>query len=125
LLFVFVDERDLRPLFFFAHTGPRAVKAVCRRYAGKPTPRRRVGRLVCAAKTRARKAERPPTYCRPSGQGLPANCGCPPLRVALPGEPLAQIAHGRHTTQGRSLVRTEARMSDFHVIIYASHLIRL
>ena len=82
-------ERDSFPLFFCTHTGPRAEKAVCRRDAGKPTPRRRVGRLVCAAKTRARKAERPPTYCRPSGQGLRGKSPCPPLRVALPGEPLA------------------------------------
>lgn len=86
-------SRDLREIQViistFAHTGPRAEKAVCRRDAGKPTPRRRVGRLVCAAKTRARKAVRPPTYCRPSGQGLRGKSPCPPLRVALPGEPLA------------------------------------
>ena len=84
------DLRDVQVVIStFAHTGPRAEKAVCRRDAGKPTPRRRVGRLVCAAKTRARKAERPPTYCRPSGQGLRGKSPCPPLRVALPGEPLA------------------------------------
>lgn len=53
------DLRDVQVIIsIFAHTGPRAEKAVCRRYAGKPTPRRRVGRLVCAAKTRARKAVR-------------------------------------------------------------------
>ena len=84
------DLRDVQVIIStFAHTGPRAEKAVCRRDAGKPTPRRRVGRLVCAAKTRAQKAERPPTYCRPSGQGQRGKSPCPPLRVALPGEPLA------------------------------------
>lgn len=29
-------ERDTFPLFFFAHTGPRAEKAVCRRKAVTP-----------------------------------------------------------------------------------------
>lgn len=64
-----LDERDLRPLFFFAHTNPRAEIAGCRRYAGKPTPRWRVGRLVCAAKTRARKAERGYPIAVPLGKG--------------------------------------------------------
>ena len=64
-----VKERGLRPLFLFAHPDLRAEKAVCRRYAGKPTPRRRVGRLVCAARTRARKAERGYPIAVPLGKG--------------------------------------------------------
>ena len=50
-------------------TLPPQRKADCRRYAGKPTPRRRVGRLVCAAKTRARKAERAYPIAVPLGKG--------------------------------------------------------
>mgnify|MGYP006967132697 CR=1 FL=1 len=76
--------------FFFSPTrthAPRLQVAAATR--ASPLPAGGSGGL-CARLRRARgKRSGDPPNCRPSGQGLRGKSPCPPLRVALPGEPLA------------------------------------
>lgn len=62
---LYLVERDLRPLFFFAHTDPRAEIKDCRRYAGTPSPQGGFGGYLCAAIRARGKAVRPAAQRRP------------------------------------------------------------
>ncbi len=83
------------------------MKAVCRRYAGKPLAAGGTGGYLCAARRAREKRSAPNPIAAVRGEGYGVNPLARRYASPLAGQAPCRRWHGRHQNNGRNFVRAE------------------